>query len=154
MAQRLDEEERVAAGDRCQRPGQLFVVVAGLGDVGGHVVLVQAAELNTTGRAVAVQVGEHRGQRVGTVEVGAAVGADDLHASVLAETQQMPQQQQRGFGRPVQVIENQHNRRARGSNSQQRDDGVEQGEALGIRVGAGRRGYIGQHVCEPGNQRE
>ena len=91
VAQCLDEEERIAARDRRQGPGQLFVVVAGFGDVGGHVVLVEAAELNAVGGAVAVQVGEHRRQRVGPVEVGAAVGADDLHAGVVAEAQQMPQ---------------------------------------------------------------
>ena len=90
MAQGLDEEERIATRDRRQRPGQLFVVVAGLGDIGGHVVLVEAAELKAVGGAVAVEVGEHRRQRMGAVEVGAAIRADDLHAGVLAETQQMP----------------------------------------------------------------
>ena len=39
-----------------------------------------------------------------TVEVGAAVGADDLHPRAIAEAQQMPQQEQRGLGRPVQVV--------------------------------------------------
>ena len=34
VAQGLDEEERIAARDRRQRPGEFFVVVAGLGDVG------------------------------------------------------------------------------------------------------------------------
>ena len=152
VAQRLDEEERVAAGDRRQRPGQLFVVVAGLGDVGGHVVLVEAAELQAVGGAVAVKVGEHRRQRMGAVEVGAAVRADDLHAGLLAEAQQMAQQQQRRLGRPVQVVEHQDDGCARGGDVQQRDDGVEQCVALGVRVGAGRRGQVGQHLGEPGNQ--
>ena len=113
MAQRLDEEERIATGDRRQCPGQLFVVVAGFGDVCGHVVLVEAAEGEAIGGAVAVKVGEHRRQRVGAVEVGAAVCADDLHARVLAEAQEMPQQQQRGLGRPVQVVEDQDDGRIR-----------------------------------------
>ena len=43
VAQGLDEEERIAAGDGRQCPGQFFVVVAGFGDVGGDVVLVEPA---------------------------------------------------------------------------------------------------------------
>ena len=101
-----------------------------------------------------MQVGEHRRQRVGAVEVGAAIRADDLHAGVLAETQEMPQQQQRGFGRPVQVVEDQDDGRARRGHCQQRDDGVEKCVAFGVRVGAGRRGQIGEDIGQPGNQRE
>ncbi len=84
---------------------ELFVVVAGLGDVGAYVVLIEAAETDAVGGAVAVQVGEHRRQRMGAVEISAAVGADDLHARAVAEAQQMPQQEQRWLGRPVQVVE-------------------------------------------------
>ena len=47
VAQRLDEEERIAAGDGCQGSGQVFVVIAGLGDVSGDVVLVETAERKT-----------------------------------------------------------------------------------------------------------
>ena len=90
-----------------------------------------------------MKVGEHRRQRMGAVEVGAAVRADDLHAGVLAEAQQMSQQQQSGLGRPVQVVENQNDRCTRGGDSQQRNDGVEKCVALGIGVGAGRCGQIG-----------
>ena len=154
VAQRLDEEERIATRDRRQRPGEFFVVVAGLGEVCSHVDLVEAAQLKAGGGAVAVKVGEHRRQRVGAVEVGAAVRADDLHASVLAEAQEMAQQKQRGLGRPVQVVENQDDRCAGGGDSEHRDDGIEECIALGVRVGARRRGEIGQHVGEPGNQWE
>ena len=106
------------------------------------------------GGAVAVKVGEHRRQRMGAVEVGAAVRADDLHAGVLAEAQQMAQQQQRGLGRPVKVVENQDDGCARGGDLQQRDDGVEKCVAFGVRVGARRRGEIGQDIGQPGNQWE
>ena len=80
-----------------------------------------------------MKVGEHRRQRMGAVEVGAAVRADDLHARVLAEAQKMPQQQQRGLGRPVKVVENQDDGCARGGDPQQRDDGVEKCVAFGVR---------------------
>ena len=152
VAQRLDEEERVAAGDRRQRPGELFVVVAGLGDVRGHVVLVEAAELKTVGGAVAVKIGEHRREGMGAVEVGAAVRADDLHARALAESQEVAQQQQCGLGCPVQVVEYQDDGRAGGGDVQQRNDGIEQCVALGVRIRARRRGEVGQDIGQPGNQ--
>ena len=101
-----------------------------------------------------MKIGEHRRQRVGAVEVGAAVRADDLHAGVLAEAQEMPQEKQRGLGCPVQVVENQDDGRARGGDFQQRDDGVEECIAFGVRVGARRRGQIGQDIGQPGNQRK
>ena len=101
-----------------------------------------------------MQVGEHRRQGVGAVEIGAAVGADDLHARAVAEAQQMSQQEQRWLGRPVQVVEYQDNRRFRGSHFQERDDGVEKCVALGVRVGARRRGQIGHDVDQPGNKRK
>ena len=100
-----------------------------------------------------MQVGEHRRKGMGTVEVGAAVGADDLHARAIAEAQQMPQQEQRGLGRPVQVVEDQHDGCAGGGDFQQCDDGVEQCVAFGFRVGAGWRGQIGKDFGQPGNQR-
>ena len=155
VAQGLDEEEGVTARDSSQCVGKLFVVVAGLGDVCGHVVLAEAAETDAVGRAqtgAAVQVGEHRRQGVGAVQVGAAVRADDLHARVLAEAQQMPQQQQRRLGRPVQVVEYQDDRRARGGDFQERDDGVEKCVAFGVGVGASRGSQIRQDVGQPGNQ--
>ena len=152
VAQGLDEEERVATGDRRQCPGEFFVVVAGLGDVRRHVVLVEAAELEALGGAVAVKIGEHRRQGMGAVEVGAAVCADDLYAGPVAEAQKMAQQKKGGLGRPVKVVEDQDDGRARGGDFQQRDDRIEECVALGVRVGARRRGEIGQDIGQPGNQ--
>ena len=114
MAQRLDEEERISTRDPRQCPGQLLVVVPGFGDVGGDIVLVQATQGQASRGAVAVKVGQHRRERVRAVEVGAAVGTDNLYAGVFTEAQQMAQQQQRGLGRPVQVVEDQDDRRTRG----------------------------------------
>ena len=42
----------------------------------------------------------------------------------------------------------------RGGHFQECNDGVEKCVALGVRVGARRRGQIGQHVGQPGNQRK
>src|SRR5581483_1508174 len=64
VAQRLDEEERIAPRHRRQCASKLFVVVAGFGHVRGHVVLVEAAEVDAAGGAVAVKVGEHGRQRM------------------------------------------------------------------------------------------
>ena len=152
VAQRFDEEEGVATRDRGQRPCQLLVVVACLGDVGRDVVGVQTAQREAIGGTVAVQVGEDGRQRMGPVEVGAAVRADDLHAGVLSEPQQMAQQQQGRLGRPVQIVEDQHDGCARGGDPQQRDDGVEQCVTLCVGVGAGWRCQIGQHLGEAGDQ--
>jgi hypothetical protein len=133
---------------------QLLVVVAGLGDVSGHVVVVEAAEIDAVGRAVTVQVGEHRRQRVGTVEVGVAVRAHDLHAGVVAETQEMAQQEQRRLGRPMQVVEYEDDRRARRSDFEDSNDGVKKCVALGVGIRTGRGGQIGQDLGQPGNQRK
>jgi hypothetical protein len=89
MTQRLDEEEGIAAGDSRQRPGQLLVVIACLGNIGADIILVQPAQLKAIIGPVAVQVGKHRRQRVGAVEIGTAVRADDLNAGVLAEAKEM-----------------------------------------------------------------
>ena len=140
VAKGLDEKERIATGDGGQRPGQLFIVVAGFGDVSGDIVFVQTAQRKAIGGAepgTAMQVSQHRSQWMCTVEVGAAVGADDLHAGVLAEAQEMPQQQKTRHGCPVQVVENKNHRRGRRRDPQHRDHGVEQCVAITVRVDPG-----------------
>ena len=99
-----------------------------------------------------MEVGEHRRQGVGAVQIGAAVCADDLHAGVLAEAQEMSQQQQSRLGCPMKVVENQNDGRARGGDAEQRNDSVEECIAFGVRVSARRCGKIGQHIGQPGNQ--
>jgi hypothetical protein len=54
----------------------------------------------------------------------------------------------------VQVVEHQDNRRFRGGHFQECNDGVEKCVALGVGVGARRRGQIGHFVDEPGNKRK
>ena len=100
-----------------------FVVVAGLRDVGADVV-VESAETDAIGGAVAVQVGQHRRQRMGAVEISAAVSADDLHARTVTEAQQMSQQEQRWLAAQCRSsIED--NRRFPGGHFQECDDGVD-----------------------------
>ena len=154
MTQGLDEEERVASGDRCQRAGQLFVVVSGLGHIRADVVHIEAVEGNAVGAAVTVEVGEHRRQRVGAIEVRTAVGADDLHASVLSEAQKVAEQKQSGLGRPVQVVEYQDDGCIPRGDSEQRHDGIEQCVAFGVRVSVRWRGEIGENIGQPGHQRQ
>ena len=101
-----------------------------------------------------MKVGEHCRQGMGAVEIRAAVSANDLHAGLFAEAQQMPQQEQRRFGCPVQVVEHEDDRRARRGDFQQRDDRIEQCVALGVRVGMRRRGQIGQDIGQSGHQRQ
>ena len=60
VTKRLDEKERVAAGNRSQCTPELLIVVACFSDVRSHVVLVETAELKAIGRAVTVQVSKHR----------------------------------------------------------------------------------------------
>ncbi|ORB09874.1 hypothetical protein BST36_30940, partial [Mycolicibacterium moriokaense] len=47
---------------------------------GNPFFLIEAAECKARGGAVAMQVGQHRRQRMRAIEVGAAVRADDLHS--------------------------------------------------------------------------
>ncbi|MCV7332023.1 hypothetical protein H7J81_18135 [Mycobacterium cookii] len=118
VAQSLDEKEGVAARHGCQCATELFVVVAGLGYVRADVILIETTEIDPVGCAVAVKVGEHRGQGVGPVQIGTAVGADDLHPGVIAEAQEVSQQKQCRLGCPVQVVEYKDNGRCRGSRFQ------------------------------------
>src|SRR6185436_16219484 len=73
VAQGLDEEERIASRDGRQRPRQLFVVISGFGDVRGDVVLVETAQREPIGGAVAVKVGEHGRQQMSAIQVGTTV---------------------------------------------------------------------------------
>ena len=99
-----------------------------------------------------MKIGEHRGQGMGAVEVGAAISPDDLYAGPLAEAQQMAQQKQRRLRGPVEVVEYQNDRRARGGDLQQRHDRIEECVALGVRVGASRRGQIRKDIGQSRNQ--
>jgi len=107
------------------------------------------AELKARGGAVAVEVGEHRRQRVRRDQM-----------SVLGRCRRLATRAcspKRGDGageatlrlrRPVQVVENQDN----GciwwmATPSIRDDGIEECIALGIRVGARRRGRGPINVC-------
>ena len=154
VPQRLDEEEGVATRHRRQRPRQLLVVVAGRGDVRGHLLLTEPGKLKPVRGSIAIEVGQHRREWMRPVEIGAAVRAEDLHTGVFAEPEQMPQQQQRRLGGPVEVVEHQHHRSARGGGCQHGDDRVEQRVALGVRIRTRRRGQFGQRLAERGHQRQ
>ncbi len=54
------------------------------------------------------QVGEQLAQRMGPVQVGVAVGADDQDPTGLLGPEEVAQEEQRGLARPVQVVEDQH----------------------------------------------
>ena len=54
----------------------------------------------------------------------------------------------------VLVVQHEDDRRLGGRHLQESDDGIEQGVALGVRVGARGRGQIGHFVGKSGNKRK
>ena len=61
--------------------------------------------------ARAPELGQEVGERDGAADVGVPVGDHDQEPQRLREPQDVAQQQQRGFGRPVQVVEHEQDGR-------------------------------------------
>ena len=93
---------------------------------------VQAPQPQPLDRPLAVQVREHGGQRLAKLRL--AVGADDQHALRLDRAHHVREQQGCRLVRPVQVLQHQHDRPRSRRIREQRAGGLEQPEALALRV--------------------
>jgi hypothetical protein len=152
MAEHFDQKERIAGGDARQRLSEPGVVVAGGGQVGADIIRIQPAEGEPLGGAVAVQVGEHTGERVGAIEVGAAVGAQDVQPNAVTGAEQVAQQQQRGLGRPVHVVDHNQDRQLCGHRRQEASQRIEQQGPFSVWVGLGRSSQARNDIAELGRQ--
>ena len=142
VAQDLLDEERVALGLAVQRRDEVgggrggAVGLDQLADLAG----VEALERDVREAVLAPQRGDQLRQRVPLLELRVAVGAEEHRAPRLGRAHEVAQQLHRRAVGPVEVVEDEQQRRARGQLGQQRGERVEQ--ALALRpdlVEAGRR---------------
>jgi hypothetical protein len=121
VAHDLGHEERVAFRLPPHHPGQLLGLliieaVAGGGlDEGGDPGGVEARECQPLHSAVATELPQEVAHGVAAADVAVAVGDDDQEPQGFLGTQDVPQQQQRGLGRPMEIVEDQEDGRFRGN---------------------------------------
>ena len=82
----------------------------------------------------ASQVGEQRAERMRAVDLGVAVRADHQQVQVAFAAQHVAQHVQRGFGRPVQVVEDEQCRCDLRLRLEPTRDRLEQQVALGLGI--------------------
>ena len=167
VAQDLLDEERVALGLAVQRRHEVRGGRAApwacdqLPDLAG----VEALERDVREAVLAPQRGDQLRQRVPLLELRVAVGAEEHRAPRLGRAHEVAQQLHGRAVGPVQVVEDEQQRRARGQLGQQRGERVEQALALrpdlveaGGRHGGRRvrhaelrqqRGEVGRARAEP-----
>ena len=152
VAQDLLDEERVALGFAVKRVREMRRRRAPepAGDHRRDVAPVQAPQPQPLDGSLAVQVREHRDQRL--AQLGLAIGADDQHALGLDRAHDVRQEQCGRLVRPVQVLEHQHDRPRSRRVREQRAGGLEQAEPLVLRS---RRGPArpGPGVCGRARER-
>ena len=107
-----------------------------LGHELAHLELREPAELQAPQRPLAAQVADQLVQRVAVGDLALAVGAEEQHPARRGRAHEMPQQLERRPVRPLQVVEHEHHRRLRADLAQQRGHGVEEAEALRVRLRA------------------
>src|SRR3712207_3858853 len=94
----------------------------------GDAMWAQAAELQPSASAFAVQRGEHQSERMVTMNVGGAVCSHDHEPHPLQGPPEELQKLQGGGIGPVQVVEDDEQRPALGSLTQEAGDAIEQSE--------------------------
>ena len=148
VPQELPHEERAAVGLRVHGVGQgefaALEVVAGQGLHHGHGLAVgEAPQAEPLDAGLPAKLGQQLGERMVPADVGVAVGPDDEQGHRLAGADQVFEQQQRGLGGPVEVVEQEHDRPPACNWPGHVDDGGEEQIALGLGVGPLRRREAG-----------
>ncbi len=107
-------EERVAvrAVERARNEIRLRNIAPDRGDQLRDLVAVEAGQIDARDRTRALELGEHRPQRVPPVQVIATERADDQHARVTQVAGEEHEEVTRGVIGPVQVLEEQQRRDA------------------------------------------
>jgi hypothetical protein len=115
MPDDLLDEERVALGLAVQRVHErrLGAGHAERGHQLGDLGLGQAAELEMLEQVLPPHVGDQLKQRVVGLELGVAIRAEQEHAARLRRADEVLEQLQRRPVGPVEVVEDEHERRRR-----------------------------------------
>ena len=98
------------------------------------------------------QVGERVAQRMRALHVGVAVRGDHEQSRRLGGARDVPEQQQRRLGRPLEIVEHEEQGPLGRCRRQPRRDRLEQPVLLGLGVGRQRRRQIGHPVTEMRHQ--
>ena len=133
VLQDLADKERIAVRCRADRGRQRVPHVGRRLAVGNqlrHLVLVEPLQRDALAGRLAVQRAERIGQRMLRVELDVAIGAEQEQTMLRGEARHVAQHGDRALVGPVQIVEHQHDRRARRGGDQELADGVEQAEAL------------------------
>ena len=98
----------------------------------------QAGDVHTVDDGQGPQVGDHLRQRMVGLDVGASIGAHDQDRRGLAVARcgpkDVPQQEEDGLRRPVQVVEHEHERLLAGELDEPRARGLQEQVLLGPSV--------------------
>ena len=116
MAEHLLDEERVALGLRVDQIDQLGRRLASRTpfEQSRDAVPGETAQHDLLGQPSAQQGREHLGERPAGLELGVAVGADDEHGDLRQALRQMLDQEQGRLVGPVEILEDQDQRRVAG----------------------------------------
>ena len=156
VAQGLGDEQRAALGllPDGARHGELrwIEVVAGRrGHEGDDAGLVEAAQREPLDPGLPAEVGEHRGERVGTRQLGVAIGDDDEEMHRHRRAHDVLEQQQLRRACPLQIIEDEHDRAVLRGDGEEAGNGLEHQKALGLWLGHARRRDVRHALAELGH---
>ena len=144
MADDLAHEERIALRLGVDGPSQnhgvisVELVTGRLLHEGDDARGVESGEREALHAARTPEVGHHLHKGMVVVELGIPIGAEDEEALRIRGLHDMPQQEESGLGRPLQVVEDQEDRVVSRDCSQPGGHGVEETVALGLWVGPKR----------------
>ncbi len=152
VANDLDHEEGVALGllvDGGGEEGGRFlveVVARRLLDEGQHPGLVEAREGQAFESGQPAKVGQCPAEGMVPADLGVPVGADDQQTHGFGGTGHVAEQQERGLGRPLEVVEDEQDGMLPGSGGEPARHPVEEPVALRLGIGAERRWKSGDPV--------
>ena len=139
VAHDLDDEERVAVGLVADRPRELrdVVLFGECGDELADLALAESRECQPFEPLQPSQIGERLGEGGGPQQVRVAVSSDDQDPLRARDDEEVAQQQQGRFVRPMQVVEHDDGAARSGRVRDQPGDSLE--EPVALRVGVGVR---------------
>jgi hypothetical protein len=157
VAQQLGDEERIAVGlpgDLVGQPEPGVVELVSrrrLHDL-DHLRLRQTSQRYPLDSVLAAQVCKQLGEWMPASDVRLPVGADEEQPNRGRGPHDVAHQLQRRLVRPVQVVEDEHDRRLRRGGLEQAGDRPEEQVALGLRITLARSRQLGHACLEPWHQ--